>query len=215
MSLILAIDLSTKPGVAIFKDDKLVHASTCFNDKTVEDFGIYPINYVKFTEYTILRLFDYIKDLGYKLHSFDNIVIEETTASKQNYSQKRLEFLHYELLTNLNYLASKIVYIRDGTWKKVNEVIRSKEEKAINYKIKKLKQKTGKKVIRRDEEGNALRKVSRHDVYIRRCNDIFGTNFGRKEEDAAAASLLGLAFIKGAPVCNGRIDGGLIKSSQE
>jgi hypothetical protein len=209
--LILAIDLSTKPGIAVLEDGKLVHASTCFNDKTVEDFGPYPMNYVKFTQYTIERFIEYIQAKGFVLNHFDNIVIEETTASKQNYSQKKLEFLHHELLLTLNNLSDKIVYIRDGTWKKTNEVIRSKEEKAINYKIKKLKQKTGKRIIRRDEEGNALRKVSRHDVYIRRCNDIFGTNFGRKEEDAAAACLLGLAFCKRAPICDGTVTGGLIK----
>ena len=211
MSLILSIDLSTKPGIAVFKDSKLIHASTCFNDKTVEDFGPYPMNYVKFTQYTIERLIQYIQSQRFILNHFDKIIIEETTASKQNYSQKKLEFLHHELLLTLNNLSDKIVYIRDGTWKKTNEVIRSKEEKAINYKIKKLKQKTGKRIIRRDEAGNALRKVSRHDVYIRRCNDIFGTNFGRKEEDAAAACLLGRSYILGAPVCDGTVKGGLIK----
>lgn len=210
MSLILAIDLSTKPGIAIFEGEKLLHASTLFNDRTVEDFGIYPLNYIEFCTYTINRLFNYVQSLGHKWHHFNNIIIEETTASRQNYSQKKLEFLHHELLLTLMFLSDRIVYIRDGTWKKINEVERSKEEKAINAKIKKLKQKTGKRVVRRDEEGNAIRKVSRHDVYIRRCNDIFGTNFDRKEEDAAAACLLGRAFIKGAPRCDGKVSGGTI-----
>jgi hypothetical protein len=211
MSLILAIDLSTKSGVAIFKDGKLAHASTCFNDKTVEDFGLYPMNYVKFTQYTIRRLMDYIHDLGYIFHHFDNIVIEETTRSKQNYSQKKLEFLHHELLLTLDNISDKIVYIRSEVWKRITNAKMSKEEKANNSKIQRLKRKTGKRVIRRDEKGNALRKVSRHDAYIRTCNDLFGTNFGRKEEDAAAATLIGYAYIKGAPTCDGTITGGLIK----
>lgn len=212
--LILAIDLSTKPGLAIFKDDKLVHASTLFNDKTVEDFGSYPFNYAKFTQYTIERLFYYVQNLGYKWHTFDKIILEETTASKQNYSQKRLEFLHYEFLLTFNNIKDNIVYIRDGTWKRMNDVKRSKEEKANNAKIKRLKQKTGKRVIRKDEEGNALRKVNKYDVYIRRCNDIFGTNYGRKDEDTAAACLLGLAYLKGAPICDGTIKGGLITNER-
>lgn len=211
MSLILAIDLSTKPGVAIFQDDKLVHASTFFNDKTVEDFGKYPINYVEFTQYTISGFMKYIKSLGYTLHHFDNIVLEETTASRQNYSQKRLEFLHYELLLTLSNLSGKIVYIRDGTWKRITNAKMSKEEKANNAKIQRLKQKTGKRVVRRDEQGNAVRKVTRHDAYIRTCNDLFGTNFSRKDEDAAAAALIGYAYTKGAPTCDGKVTGGLIK----
>lgn len=210
MSLVLAIDLSTKPGIAIFNGGKLLHASTCFNDKTVEDFGNYPYSYIKFVQYTIIRLITYVQDQGYKWAQFDNIVLEETTASKQNYSQKKLEFLHYELLLTLKAQHNKIVYIRDGTWKRINEVQRSKDEKAINAKIKKLKQKTGKRVIRRDEEGNPIRRVNRHDVYIRRCNDIFGTSFDRKQEDAAAACLLGRAFIKEGPICDGKVSGGLI-----
>lgn len=210
MQLIVAIDLSTKPGVAIFKGDKLIKAWTVFNDKTVEDFGKYPINYIDFAEYTIKRLIEAVQAEGYYWAQFSNIILEETTASKQNYSQKKLEFLHYEFLLSFRQSKNKIVYIRDGTWKKINEVERSKEEKATNAKIKNLKRKTGKRVIRRDEEGNALRKVTRHDVYIRRCNDIFGTSFDRKEEDSAAACLLGRSFLKGAPVCDGRVKGGIL-----
>lgn len=211
MGLIIAIDLSTKPGIAIFNDKKLVHATTLFNDKTVENFGTYPHNYVEFSVYTINNLFTYVQNLGYKWHHFDSIVLEETTASKQNYSQKKLEFLHYELLLTFTFLKDKIVYIRDGTWKKINGVERSKEEKANNAKIKKLKQKTGKRVVRRDEEGTPIRKVTRHDVYIRTCNDIFGTSFTRKEEDSAAACLIGRAFILAAPICDGTVRGGTLK----
>lgn len=211
MSLILAIDLSTKPGVAVLKDGKLVHASTCFNDKTVEDFGKYPLNYVKFTQYTINKLFLYVQSLGYHWHDFDKIVLEETTTSRQNYSQKKLEFLHHELLLTLHNLSGKIVYIRSEVWKRITNAKMSKEEKANNSKIYRLKQKTGKRVIRRDEKGNAVRKVTRHDSYIRRCNDIFGTKFTRKEEDAAAASLLGLGFLQGAPTCDGTTKGGTLK----
>ena len=210
MSLILSIDLSTKPGIAIFRDGKLVHASTCFNDKTVADFGSYPMNYVKFTHYTIERFIEYIQAQGFILNHFDHILLEETTASKQNYSQKKLEFLHHELLLTLNNLSDKIVYIRSEVWKRITNAKMSKEEKANNSKIYRLKQKTGKRVIRRDEEGNALRKVTRHDAYIRRCNDLLGTNFGRKEEDAAAACLLCLAYIEGSPICDGTVKGGLI-----
>lgn len=209
--LILAIDLSTKPGVAILKDNKLLHASTCFNDKTVEDFGIYPDNYIKFTKYTIEKLVWYIKNLGYEWVNFDKIILEETTTSRSNYSQKKLEFLHYQFLLTFNAYKDKIVYIRSEVWKRITDAKMSKEEKANNAKIYRLKQKTGKRVIRKDEKGNAVRKVSRHDAYIRCCNDIFGTSFGRKEEDAAAASLLGLSFLKGAPVCDGKLTGGLIK----
>jgi len=209
--LILSLDLSTKPGVAIFKDDKLLHASTVFNDMTVEDFGDYPFNYIKFCQYTINKLVSYINQLNYNFHDFDKIVLEETTTSRQNYSQKKLEFLHYTLLLTLSNLKSKIVYIRSEVWKRMNDAKMSKEEKSNNAKIQRLKKKTGKRQVRKDEEGNKIRKVTRHDAYIRRCNELFGTVFGRKEEDAAAAVLLGRAYLMNAPICDGKITGGLIK----
>lgn len=209
--IILAIDLATKIGVAVLEDGKLLHASTCFNDKTVEDFGKYPDNYIKFCRYTIKKFVSYIHNLGYKFEQFDNIILEETTTSRSNYSQKKLEFLHYEFLLTFNLHTAKIVYIRSEVWKRITDAKMSKEEKANNAKIYRLKQKTGKRVIRKDEKGNAVRKITRHDSYIRRCNDIFATSFGRKEEDAAAASLLGLSFFKGAPKCDGKLTGGLIK----
>src|SRR5258708_710072 len=86
----------------IDKGDKLIKAWTEFNDKTVEDFGKYPDNYVKFTKYTVEKLIKAIQNAGYNWHKFDTIVLEETTASKQNYSQKKLEFLHYQLLLSLS-----------------------------------------------------------------------------------------------------------------
>jgi len=212
--MILAIDLSTKPGVAILEGEKLIHASTCFNDKTVEDFGIYPQNYIEFTLYTINKLLNYIQALGYKWNQFEKIILEETTSSKNNYSQKKLEFLHYQFLLTFSNLNDKIVYIRSEVWKRSTHVKMSKEESANNSKIRRLKQKTGKRVIRKDEKGNKLRKVSRHDVYIRQCNTIFGTSYGRKEEDSAAASLLGLAYQRNAPICDGKTTGGTLKGEK-
>lgn len=210
MSLILAIDLSTKPGIAILEDGNLLHASTLFNDKTVEDFGIYPYNYIEFAKYTITRLLTYVQSLGFHWNKFDKIILEETTTSRSNYSQKKLEFLHYQFLLTFSNLSSKIVYIRSEIWKRITNAKMSKEEKANNAKIYRLKQKTGKRIIRSDEKGNRLRKVSRYDAYIRRCNDVFKTSFDRKEEDAAAACLLGLSYLRGAPTCDGKLTGGLL-----
>lgn len=214
MSLILAIDLSTKPGIAILEDGNLLHASTLFNDKTVEDFGTYPYNYIEFARYTITRLLTYIQSLGFHWNKFDKIILEETTTSRSNYSQKKLEFLHYQFLLTFSNLSSKIVYIRSEIWKRITNAKMSKEEKANNAKIYRLKQKTGKRIIRSDEKGNRLRKINRKDVYVRAINYILGTSFTRKEEDAAAACGLAIAFLKNAPLCNGKLDGGLFLKNE-
>lgn len=210
-NLILSIDLSTKPGLAIFKDDKLIHSCTIFNDMTVEDFGDYPYNYIKFSQYTINKLVNYINQLGHNFHDFDKIIIEETSKARQNYSQKKLEFLHYTLLLTLSNLKGKIVYIRSEVWKRLNDAKMSKEEKANNAKIQRLKKKTGKKQIRKDEDGNKVRKVTRQDAYVRRCNELFGLKLERRDEDQAAAILMARGYLMGAPVCDGTVLGGLIE----
>lgn len=211
MVRVIAIDLSSKPGVAVFEDSKLVYSTTIFNDKSTKDFGSYPYNYLEFARYTINKLFTSIQQQGYQWGKFDSIVLEETTAGRSNYSQKMLEFLHFALLDTLSNMKHKVVYIRSEIWKRLTGSSMSKEEKAMNAKIYRLKKKTGKKVVRKDEKGNKLRKVTRKDSYIRRANDLFGLSLERQDEDQAAACLLGKAFIEGAPLADGTLKGGLIK----
>ena len=54
-------------------------------------------------------------------------------------------------------------------------------------------------------------KKGRKHVAIRRVAELFGIELLRKEEDAADALLLGLAYIKGAPRCDGTVHGGKVK----
>jgi len=206
---VLALDVSSKTGWALFDEQgKPVKWGTLFPDKAVTEFGKYPFNYVYHAYYTADRIVEEIVlPNGYPML---DIVIEETNASKQNYSQKMLEYIHYALIERLGKMgAMKVVYLRTGEWRKHVGAKMSKEEKALNSKIARIKKKTGKKLAKID--GKVVGKKGRKHVAIRRVEEIFGIEMQRKEEDAADALLLGLGYLKGAPACDGTTNGGKSK----
>lgn len=213
MTNVLALDVSTKTGWALFEDGKPKSWGTLFPDKTVKDFGQYPINFVRLCQYLANRL---IQDIvipviqSYGVTQVE-VVIEETNSSKQNYSQKILEFLHFCIIESLYDLGLNPKYIRTGEWRKYTDSKMSKEEKALNAKIAKIKRQTGKKLAKID--GKVVGKKGRKHVALRRTEELLGIELMRKDEDAADALLLGLGYIRGAPCCDGTISGG--KSKKE
>ena len=210
MTNVLALDVSTKTGWALFQDGKPVSWGTLFPDKTVKDFGDYPINFVRLCQYLADRLVrEIIVPILEKTEDYLEVVIEETNSSKQNYSQKILEFLHFCIIESLYDLNLSPKYIRTGEWRKYTDSKMSKEEKALNAKIAKIKRQTGKKLAKID--GKVVGKKGRKHVALRRVEEILGIELMRKDEDAADALLLGLGYLKGAPVCDGTTSGGKSK----
>lgn len=207
MNKVLALDISTKTGWALFENGTPVSWGTLFPDKTVKDFGAYPINFVRYCQYIAYKIIqEIVSPILNKSSDYLEVVIEETNASKQNYSQKILEFLHFCVVESLYDLGLNPKYIRTGEWRKFTDSKMSKEEKAINAKIAKIKKQTGKKLAKID--GKVVGKKSRKHVAIRRVEEILNIPLLRKDDDAADALLLGLAYIRGAPVCDGTTKGG-------
>jgi len=212
MTNLLALDVSTKTGWALFEDGKPKSWGTLFPDKTVKDFGTYPINFVKLAQYLAARLMaEVIIPILNQASNTIEVVIEETNASKQNYSQKLLEYLHFCIVDTLNRYGISHKYIRTGEWRKFTDSKMSKEEKSLNAKIARIKRQTGKKLAKID--GKVVGKKGRKHVALRRTEELLGIELMRKDEDAADALLLGLGYIKGAPACDGTTTGG--KSKKE
>jgi len=210
MTNVLALDVSTKTGWALFKNGKPKSWGTLFPDKTVKDFGQYPINFVMLAQHLVARLMrEVILPVLNELGTSIDIVIEETNASKQNYSQKLLEYLHFCLVNTLHMYGIAPKYIRTGEWRKFTDSKMSKEEKSLNAKIARIKRQTGKKLAKID--GKVVGKKGRKHVALRRTEELLGIELMRKDEDAADALLLGLGYIKGAPVCDGTTVGGKSK----
>lgn len=202
---VLALDISTKTGWAVFEESKPVSWGTLLPDKGIKDFGKYPFNYVYFAHY----LADRIEEFLVRANGYPNleIVIEETNTSRQNYSQKILEYIHFSLINRLGKMgAVHVYYIRTGEWRKATETRLSKEEKSLNAKIARIKKKTGKKLAKID--GKVVGRKGRKHVALRVVRETFGIELKRKDEDAADALLLGQAYLKGSPVCDGSTHGG-------
>jgi hypothetical protein len=205
---VLALDISTKTGFAEYDGGTLVDSGTLWPDETLQDRSLkYPFNYVEFCAYVASLI-----TKKYIAVAPDVVVIEETTASNNNYSQKQLEYIHAFFLTELivNHkgpLPPVVYYIRDGVWKDLAGARQNAAEKQWNAKIRYVKKKTGK--ARAKIGGKIVRKLDKKDYYIRAANERFGKQLTREDENEAAALLIGTAYLMGAPTCDGTVRGGL------
>jgi hypothetical protein len=227
MGLAISLDLSTKPGWAIFKREENIYkaekdltwervdSGTLFPDKEISDFGTYPENYVEYSKYIIDRLLDFIaskqSENGLNV-DWDTMIfiVEETTPGRNNYAQRILEFLHFYLIESLMKYNSKIVYLRTGSWKSIVSAKQTKEEQKKNAKIARIKKKTGKKLAK-DESGKVMGRITRKHVSVRVANQTFGLNLILKNEDEADALNMAQAYLNmNCPIADGTVKGGLI-----
>lgn len=206
---IVSLDLSTKTGLARFQvtdgEIKKLQFETLFPKKEIKEFGKYPFNYI-----------DFAKELGSKIssqihliainHPEIEVVIEETTRSKNNYSQKILEFIHYAVLTGLQSHNIPVFYVRTGTWRGMVGANLNPDEKKLNSKIYRIKRSTGEKLAKID--GKVVGKRTKKHAALRCFEEHFGYELPLSMNDACEAVLIGLAYIRGASVCDGTLDGG-------
>jgi hypothetical protein len=202
---VLALDVSSKTGWAYLENGRLVDHGTEFPNKKTGDFGAYPMNYVRLAEHltdlVAQRVLDRFAPSGSGVH----VVIEETNASKQNYSQKILEYLHFCLNKRLHDYGLPVAYVRSGEWRRAVGAIQNTEERKLNAKIRHIKQKTGSKLAKID--GKVVGRRTRKHYALRAVQEMFGIHLPRKAEDAADAICLGVAYLKGVPLCDGTARG--------
>lgn len=221
---VLALDLSTKTGWAVLEKDidlpRLVAYGTFFREDTPEDHGDYPWNYLRFTsdiaETVLMNLLPKFKP--------DQIVIEETTVGRENYSQRLIEFLHYSVLQRLMVRMDKVKYLRTGIWRKAVEMKLSKDQSKGNQKKNLLRAKKqasqlrakikalGSKKTNQEavellkNELNKLQlgKVTKKHLSVAIVNKLYNLELGLQDNDAADAVLLGVASLKsGIEFCDG------------
>jgi hypothetical protein len=210
---ILALDVSTKTGWALFNGDKIYDFGTggttnfllgkglIQNPKKVHEWGEYPWGYLNATEFMAQKILELVTNIGP-----DVIVIEETNGSKSRYTQKVLEFIHCNLLYRLfAVFDGKVFYINSSEWRKVLGLSLSKEDKKANKKLnvaKKLSETTGKKLNR--TELGIKGKVTKKHISVRYVNETYGLKLKLKDNDIADAICIGTAYLKGCQVCDGK-----------
>jgi Holliday junction resolvasome RuvABC endonuclease subunit len=197
---ILALDISTKTGWALFSEEEkgptlskhghiISPALNTFESK-------YPFNYLDLAAQVAGAIFNVIDD-----EQPDRIVIEETNKGKQRYSQKMLEFIHCTLIGYLkeHKPTTPVLYVNTSDWRKALGVYLTKEQKKNNAKLSKAKRQG----ISKKEIG-IKGKITRKHVAVEMVNQQFGLSLKQKENDTAEAILLGLAFCRGVPICDGK-----------
>lgn len=196
--VLVGLDVSSKTGFAIFEAGKLTNYGTVFPSKSVKDFGTYPFNFCAFATYIADSVWD---NVILPISKPFEVVIEETNPGRNALSQRMLEFIHFCLISKFESIGVKPKYIRTGDWRSVANSRLTKEEKALNAKIARIKKQTGSKLAKID--GKVVgRKGGKH-VAIRRVKELFDIDLPQRLNDSADAILLSYGYLNGAPVCDG------------
>lgn len=191
---ILALDMSTKTGYAVVDIEgdsfKLIADGTL--EKESEPEGDYPINYLEWSG----KSFNHIEKIIEKYNP-DEFVIEETAkGSKNNMSQKIVEFIHFELALYFrdvdNNKRPRTYYLTEE-WRRIVGCKMNDAEKKQNAEVRKQRKK-GIKVCK-DQDGKRIGIVTKKHVNVRRANEVYSLDLILKDEDRADALLLAHALF--------------------
>jgi len=197
--------MSTKTGWAILEMEKgkceLIDCGVLKQTPEPEGYE-YPFSYLKWSN----MCFDQIAKIWDTKANPEVVVIEETAkGSRNSFTQKILEFIHFRMALWLQDECEqnpelKYRYYLTEEWRRIAGCQQNAAEKKNNAKRSREKAKAKKKgeatTVIKDKEGNRLGRVTKKHVNVRRCNEVFGTEFILKDEDKADACLLGYAYYK-------------------
>lgn len=203
---VLALDISTSSGYAVFKtgadEPELSAFGVVANEKGVHEYGDYPWCFYRSAN-------DMAQSLDGLVQRFlpDVVVIEETNSSIARYSQKILEFCHCLFIREqaTDPSSPKVVYVNSSGWRKQLNIRMSKEQKAQNAKLASAARAAKKKGVKLDKKTLGIRgKINKKHLALNYVNEKYGLKLKVKDDDIADAIALGLAYINGAEICNGK-----------
>lgn len=211
---VLALDLSSRTGWALYDDGKLTKFGVIESDgNALTSSGVrYPWSLLT----NILQMRENIRLLLEETHP-NCVVIEETNLGKQRYSQKYLEWLHFAVVAYLDVLCKedelhhqKVYYISTSSWRRTLGLTLSKADVKNNRKVRKIKTDSvlsaGVKKQLLKELG-ARGKVTQKHLSCRYVKETHGITLKvSTENDIADAICLGDAYLRGAAVCSGAED---------
>lgn len=193
---VLSLDISSKTGWAfvIIQDGSFILVDCGQMDPLSEPDEAYPGSYITWA----YKCFGFINGLIEK-YIPDILVIEETAGGSKNaFSQKILEYIHFLTAHYIKYSGMKSLYFQTETWRREVGCLMTKEEKAQNKKIKDIRKVTPDQKVIKNEDGKRIGKVSKKHVNVRKANEIFGKQLKEKlimaQEDTADALLMAHAY---------------------
>jgi hypothetical protein len=177
---ILALDLSTKTGWALFESGKLIESGT-LEKVEIHDFNVN--KHPNKSPYYPNNIFNAALGVGGSvcnlIHSkkSDFVVIENSVKGRNRHTQRLIEWVHFAVLDKILGLVL-LKYMDPSEWRKIVDLKLSKADKDNNKAVKK-KEKRG--------------KITRKHLSVRMVNEKFGKSLKIKDNDEADAILLGFA----------------------
>ena len=172
--IVIGLDLSTKTGYSVFIDGELsTYGLIELGYKVDPKSPKYPANFVDATKDLAIQIFQLVIN-----YSNPTIVIEETCASRNVFAQKKLEFLHYELLQLLKEYP--INYLASSKWKSILGITQTKETKKHNKLVK---------------ESKAKGKITAKHLSVWKVNAVYKLGFLMKHENEADGINLAAAYL--------------------
>jgi hypothetical protein len=190
---VLSLDLSTKTGycLGLCSDKSLVLEAYGQVDKIpCPDEEPYPGSYVTWA----YRCYAEVEKLIEQFQP-DVLIVEEVTKSKNAFSQKILDYLHFLVAKFIQETGIKNIFLQTGDWRKeigsyMNDAERKKNKEVKDYK-EAYEKKHGKKTIVAYDinTGKRIGMIGKKHVTIRLINDSFKDQLKaplkRKDEDTA------------------------------
>lgn len=193
---VLSLDISSKTGWSLLVISKEGYALEAYGQipPIPEPIGVYPGNYVDWALMCYGKIVELIDE-----HAPDTLVIEETSkGSKNAYSQKILEYIHYNLAKLIKETGIKAVYMLTEQWRRETGCKMSKAEKDKNKEVRDYKKKNNNTKVAYNKEGKRIGITGRKHVNVRRANEVFGKFLSKplikSQEDTADSLLLGYAY---------------------
>ncbi len=176
--MLLALDLSTKTGWALFDGEKLSEYGFFSAPPSALE---YPWNYLQTAKNIGLLVGDLVSK-----YQPTKIVVEEINRGKNRHSQKLLDMLHCVMLQTLEW--RDVSYIDTSAWRKHLGLKLTKEQRANNKLSKSQKKSRGIKG-----------KITPKHLSVDFVNKKYSLNLKQKDNDIADAVCIGLAAVTGCP----------------
>lgn len=186
---LLALDLSTSTGWALFEDGKLSDQGR-LTQVFVDDFNVnahpnksagYPANLISAAETVAWLVEEKLAET-----EPDHVVLENTVKGRNRHTQRILEWIHLDVLRALgryqmdHNAGLTYSYMDPSEWRKVLDLRLSADDKKNNKEVK---------------AGHKRGKVGKKHLAVRLANERFGLSLKLKDDDVADAILLGLAHV--------------------
>ncbi len=209
---ILALDIASKCGWATFTagDPKPMKYGIVQSDGDVLA-GATGVKYPWTLMFNVMAMKEKIRKIV-EQEGPDVVVIEETNLGKNRYSQKFLEWLHFNVVAYFHVMVTQkgwpqdVVYINSREWRKVLGLKLTKDDLKNNAKVRKIKRDT---FLSNEVKSAALKELgvrgvkNKKHLAIAFCEQKYGIALAVKDDDIADAICLGAAYIAGAQACTG------------